>query len=406
VTAVHRDRPKLLHITTRPESLTFLQGQPRFFRSRGFDVHALSSPGPALGRFAAVEDIRTSTVQMYQTITPLRDLRILFRLWRTVRALRPTIVQAHMTKAGLLGMLAARAAGVPVCIYHNHGMACFSSRGLTRLLLRACERTACALAHRVFTVSPSVRQHAIAERLCDARKLKVLCNGTPNGLDARSRFSPDRYGSSCRTAMRSRLGIPDEDFTLGFVGRILRIKGIDELIRAWQILREDPRFHLLIVGAFDERDPVSDRTRAILRADPRIHMTGLVEDTAPLYAAIDVLVLPSHHEGFPLVALEASAMEIPVVASRVPGCIDAVRDGVTGTLIPPRNPRAITEAVLRYARDPGLSKEHGRAGRTRVLQEFQAEDIWEALNQEYRELLEMSEPAGAADAQGARRVRR
>jgi glycosyltransferase involved in cell wall biosynthesis len=116
-------------------------------------------------------------------------------------------------------------------------------------------------------------------------------------------------------------------------------------------------------------------------------------DTPPLYTAMDVVVLPTYREGFGIVAIEAAAMELPVVATEVPGCVDAVNDSVTGTLVPPRDAAALTDAIRHYLLDPELRRRHGRAGRERVLQEFRQEDIWEELYAEYTRLLQMRQRA-------------
>jgi glycosyltransferase involved in cell wall biosynthesis len=172
---------------------------------------------------------------------------------------------------------------------------------------------------------------------------------------------------------------------VGFVGRIVRDKGVEDLINCWRIIRDEfPDVHLLVVGPFEPRDPVSSETEKILMNDHRIHLVGSTWETPPLYNAMDLLVLPSHREGFPVVPLEAAAMGLPVVATRIPGCIDAVVDGVTGFLIPPQDPPALCEALRRYLVDPELRRRHGRAGRERVLSDFRPESIWKAACDVYR----------------------
>jgi glycosyltransferase involved in cell wall biosynthesis len=176
---------------------------------------------------------------------------------------------------------------------------------------------------------------------------------------------------------------------LGFAGRIVRDKGLIELDAAWRMLREEfPDLQLLLAGEFEPQDPIPADVEARLRGDPRIHLAGLVPDMPRFYKAIDVLALPTYREGFGTVLLEAAAMALPVVATRIPGCVDAVRDGETGTLVPSHDAAALADAVRAYLRDPELRRRHGDAGRRRALRDFRPEAMWEALYQEYVRLLE------------------
>ena len=225
-----------------------------------------------------------------------------------------------------------------------------------------------------------------------AGKITVLHHGSINGVAAETAFNPARVGDTVRAAVRERYGIPLNAEVVGFVGRVVRDKGLVELVEAWQTLRaERPELHLLVVGPFEPQDPLPPEVEKLLRTDPRVHLTGLNWDTPPLYAAMDVVVLPTYREGFGIVAIEAAAMELPVVATEVPGCVDAVQDSVTGTLVPPRHASALKEAIRHYLLDPELRRRHGRAGRERVLREFRQEDIWEELYGEYTRLLQMRE---------------
>jgi glycosyltransferase involved in cell wall biosynthesis len=247
----------------------------------------------------------------------------------------------------------------------------------------------CLLAQQVFCVSASLREAAVAEGLCQPDKITVLHHGSINGVAAETAFNPARAGSMVRAAARGRYGIPLDAEVIGFVGRVVRDKGLVELVEAWQTLRaERPELHLLVVGPFEPQDPLPPEVETLLRTDPRIHLTGMNSDTPPLYAAMDVVVLPTYREGFGIVAIEAAAMELPVVATEVPGCVDAVQDSVTGTLVPPRDAAALTEAIRHYLLDPELRRRHGRAGRERVLREFRQEDIWKELYAEYTRLLQ------------------
>jgi len=321
---------------------------------------------------------------MIRRITPLRDLVAIFQLWQQLRIIRPQIVHAHTPKGGLLGMIAAWLVQVPVRIYSIHGLPLMTATGYRHILLRWSEKVSCFLAHRVFCVSHSVREVVVVEGLCSASKVKVLAHGSFNGVDVTGRFNPKNTGEHIRLEVRRKYGIPDDALVLGFVGRIVRDKGLVELVEAWKILCEEfPTLYLLVVGQFELEDSVPSEVEKLLRTNPRICLTGQVDDIPPLYAVMDVVALPSYREGFGLVAIEASAMALPVVATNIPGCVDAVQDGVTGILVPPRDAQALTEAIYKYLHDPAQRRQHGQAGRERVLRHFRHEPIWKAMHQEY-----------------------
>jgi len=378
---------RLMHITTVSESLFFLSGQAAFFRLHGVDEEAISSPGPDLARFATEEGIAVAAVPMPRAITPLRDILALWRLLLALRRRAPHIVHAHTPKGGLFGMLAATLARVPVRIYHMHGLPFVTAKGLRRRILIASERIACALADRVLCVSPSVREVAVRADLCPAAKIEVLLSGSINGVDARGRFL--RGGpEGGREAVRKRYAIPGDAKVIGFVGRLVRDKGIAELGEAFRIvLREWPSAHVLLVGPFEDQDALDPRDLAALRGEPHVHFAGSSRDLPPFYAAMDLVVLPSRREGLPVVPLEAAAMGLPVIGTRIPGCVDAIVDGITGTLVAVRDPPALARAIDRYLRDPALAERHGFAGRQRVLRDFEPQRMWTELLRVYRGLL-------------------
>jgi glycosyltransferase involved in cell wall biosynthesis len=379
---------RLVHVTTVPMSLTFLRGQIEYMKRRGFEVIAVSSPGDELERFGKEQEIDVVGVPMPRAITPIHDLRALATLTATLRRLRPTIVHAHTPKGGLLGMLAASLARVPVRVYHMRGLPMVTAEGPKRRLLEWTERTTCRAADKVVAVSASLRNIAIAEKLCPADKISILAGGSGNGVDAERRFNPQLVGSLARDEIRERYGIPTDALVIGFVGRLVRDKGIAELVEAVQALgQEYPRAHLLLVGMIEKRDAVPPAVLTRIKSDPRIHWLGADWNTAPLYAAMDIVALPTYREGFPNVPLEASAMGLPIVATDIPGCRDAIAAEETGILVPPRDTNALREALRRYVVDEGLRARHGRAGRQRVLHSFRQEAIWTALEDVYGTLL-------------------
>lgn len=391
---------RIVHLSAAPEMLGFLEGHLADLAARGIDVVLVASPGPVLDELAAAEGVDRVGVPITREIAPLHDLASLARLVRTFRALRPDVVAVHSLKGGLLGVVAARLAGVPVRVYHLHGLRHVTTSGARRALLRACERLASRGATRVLCVSRSVARAAIAEGLVPARKAAVLLGGSIAGVDAAGRFAAPRDDGE-RRAARVAAGLPPDARVVGFVGRLVRDKGIAELAGAWRVLRErHPELRLVLVGAPEAGDPVPAEAAAALAGDPRVIATGRVRDTPRWYRAMDVLALPTYREGFPVVALEAAAMGLPVVATAVQGCVDAVVPGVTGALVPPRDVPALAEALDAYLGDPELRRSHGAAARARVLREYAQRPLWDALRGEYLRLVAEARPGPRAVAAG------
>lgn len=380
---------RIVHIATVPQTLAyFLCGHIQHAKSQGAEIHVICSPGPELDRFAASQAVEAHGVVMHRRISPWQDAGAAIDMARRLRRIRPAIVHAHTPKGGLLGMLAATAARVPVRIYHIHGLPQMTARGGKRALLQNCDRIACALAHQTFCVSPSLRDIVVAQKICPANHVAVLENGSICGVDADIRFNPRRGGAAARTRIRRQFRIGDGDRVVGFVGRLVRDKGLTELTEAWRRLRDEfPNLHLLMVGPVEPHDPIPEDDWRTLRCDPRVHVAGLVEETAAYYAAMDILAFPTYREGFGQAAVEASAMGLPVVATGVPGCLDAVHDGVSGTLVPPRDAPALSAAIRRYLWDPRLRRRHGDQGRRRVCQLYRPQALWRALWAEYERLM-------------------
>jgi len=381
---------KLLHVATAPEFWGFLKGQIRYMKQRGLETHAASGPGRQLAALGREEGIRVWNVPLTRRMAPLEDLRALWGLWRLMRRLRPDIVHAHTPKAGLLSMLAARAARVPARLYTLHGLVWQTRQGWRRRLLAALDRWSCRLASRVISVSASVARDAVESRL--ATPQKIVVRPSANGVDF-GRFHPGEAAAGSR--WRRRYGLPAGSPVVGFIGRLAPDKGIEELEQAWSLLREEfSAARLVLVGEIEEHDPLPPAALARLRADHRVCFTGWVEATPEHYRMMDVCVLPSRREGLPYAALEAAATGKPVAGFRVAGLEDAVEDGVSGRLVRAGDAAALGRAVGDLLRDPELGRQMGRLGRERCRRLYERQSVWASIYQEYSDLLDRRRPLG------------
>lgn len=389
---------------THCQTCMVLAPRLRILRAAGLRVTLISAPGELLESTAAAVGVERIAIPMKRGIAPWADVKSLWRLWRMLSRIRPSLVEFGTPKAGLLGTVAAALCGVPRRVYALRGLRLETQQGWKLRLLLWTERAACASAHVVLCNSESLRNRALALRLAPAHKLRVLGDGSSNGVDM------ERFAQGPDT-LRQQLGWGGETFVIGFVGRLTRDKGVPELLAAFEmILRAQPEARLLLVGWFDtSEDAVSAADRARIASHPHIRCTGMVEDTAPWYRAMDVMVLPTWREGFPNVVLEAQSSALPVITTLSTGSRDSVIPEVTGLLIPPGYPEAIAEAVLKLRHDPALRRQMGDAARAWVREHYVEGRVLNLTAQFYLSLLrdaeqepraaapEHAEPAAACD---------
>ncbi len=373
-------------------ALGFLQGQPEYFQNSGFDVTVLR-PEKRSGEWEVPrpDGVRVLEVPMEREISPVRDIRSICHLWGILRTLRPTVTNVGTPKAGLLGGFAAWLNRVPCRFYTLHGLRFETTTGLRRKLLILAERLACRFAHRVVCVSHSVREKAIASGLVDRERALIFGAGSCNGVDV-ARFAPTQQRIWRAAELRRQFGIPADAPVALFVGRLTCDKGIAELIEAFlQLENRIPNLRLLLVGSFEDGDPLPEDIRKRLETHDRVILAGPVNDTAPYYAMADVLVLPSHREGLPTVVLEAHAAGKPVIGAAATGIVDLLVDGETGLLFPVGDVSSLANAIARLIEDKALARKLADAGRDQVKRKFRQELIWAALRREYLKVLQGGE---------------
>lgn len=391
-------RPRLFVVVTHGLSARYLlRGQLAFLRERGFEVTLAAAPGPLLDEAAAAEGVSACPLPMARQASPLQDFAALLRLAGVMRRERPHLLNASTPKAGLLGSLAGRLAGVPVRVYLLRGLRLETSAGAARALLAASERLAAASAQTVVCVSESLRRKALELRLAPASKLEVLGPGSSNGVDL-ERFRPaDRVA---REAARAAFGLPAEAVVIGFVGRLVGDKGIGDLATAFldQVAPRLPEARLLLAGDYERGDAVGDEIRHRLAASPAVRLAGFVRDPATLFPALDLVAFPSRREGFPNVPLEAAAAGVPTVGYAATGTVDAVVDGETGLLVPVGDRLRLGSVLLALATDAERRGKLAHAARRRAERDFGCEVVWRRWLEFYRARLAargLPLPAGA-----------
>lgn len=360
----------------------------------GYDVTAVSAGGPDIAAVTA-RGIRHLEVPFTRKMAPLADLRATWRLYRLFRRQRFTIVHTHFPKPGIFGQVAARLAGVPIIVNTLHGFFFHDhSSPRARRMWIWLEWLAARCSSAILSQNSEDVRTAVREGICHPRQIEAL----GNGIDVR-RFSRARLSASRLDDLRAEFGLSPDDRVVGFVGRLVREKGIDELFAAIAALRETiPRLRLLMVGPLDtdKHDAITVEHVEQYGIRDITVFTGFREDLPELYALMDVLALPSHREGFPRTPMEASAMGVPCVATDIRGCRESVRDGVNGLLVPVRDAQALATALARVLDSPVLAASLSEGGVREAHARFDEQLVFGKVLRTYATLLEARNVPGPA----------
>ncbi|HAP94286.1 glycosyltransferase family 4 protein [Epilithonimonas hominis] len=394
---------KLFRITTVPVSVEKLLGKQLTFMNQFYEVTAISSDKEDLERVGQELGVKTKAIEMTRKITPIQDLKSLWQMYCYFKKEKPDIVHTHTPKAGLIGMIAAKLAGIKVRLHTVAGLPLMETSGVKRRVLNLVEKLTYACATKVYPNSYGLKDFILKEKFCPPHKLKVIGKGSTNGIDT-AYFNPALFSPHQKKEIRQQWHWKEDDFVWIFVGRLVKDKGINELVAAFRQLTEEfndsenknssvdnirnraPK--LLLVGPLEpELDPLLPETLREMKHNKNILTLGYQKDVRPYLAAADALIFPSYREGFPNVVMQAGAMELPAIVTDINGCNEIIKNNENGMIISAKNKDQIYNALLKLMLDVNLYNKMKSEARENIVQHYDQKLIWNAILEEYREMI-------------------
>lgn len=379
-------KKKIIRASTVPQSLdVFCKGMLKEL-SEKYEVVALSSPGEPLDRVREREGVRTIAVPMERHISLMKDLKALLAMIKTIRKERPYMIHSMTPKAGLLCMVAGKLTGVPVRIHTFTGLVWPTSTGLKRKILMLTDKLTCACATNIIPEGQGVKNDLIAGKITK-KPLKVLGYGNVMGVDMQH-FS--RRPEVLKLA--EELNLRDSSkFTFLFVGRIVKDKGINELVGAFKKLYSVyPNIRLILVGPYEDNlDPISQESRDAIGTYDDIVAVGkkMGEELLAYYAAADCFVMPSYREGFPNTVLEAGAMGLASIVTDINGSREIIVDGENGMIVPPQNEERLYQAMKVMLTSPADREKLAGKARKMIADRFEQGFVRKCLYEYYDEVI-------------------
>jgi len=377
---------KILHVITVSFTINHFFGkQFLYLKEKNMnEYHLACTPSKDFIEFSKELGYIPFEIEITRSISPLKDIRSIIKIYRYIKKNKIDKVVGHTPKGGLVAMIASFLAGISERIYFRHGIMYETSQGFKRKLLKKIEQLTGFFAKKIVCVSYSVKEFSEKDKLNNKKKNLILGLGTCNGIDTEDRFNPEKKNSEITNSLMIKYGFTTEDKVVGYVGRLVKDKGIDDLINAWKIVKVNfPKAKLLLVGPIEERDSISDYSKKQIALDNSIVFVGFVKDASDFFLLMNLFILPTYREGFPTVSLEASSMELPVIITRATGCVDSIQENKTGIFIT-NDPQDIADKILFYLENENIAQEHGLLGRLFVQENFEQTKIWDLIDKKLK----------------------
>ena len=373
---------KIIRTATIALSLdVLLKGQLAFLK-KSFEVIAVSGKDLHLDTVAVREHVRVEAVSMERNIAPFKDLVSLIKLYKLFKREKPQIVHSITPKAGLLSMIAAKYAGVPVRMHTFTGLIFPSKSGVLQKILILMDKILCHHATHIYPEGVGVKNDLQFYNIT-SKPLKVIANGNVNGIDT-AYFDRNDLEEEQLKDLKNRHQIVMSDFVFIFVGRLVGDKGINELVEAFKKLAKS-NVKLLLVGSYEqELDPLLPQTLNEIQTNLNILEVGYQQDVRPYFAIADALVFPSYREGFPNVVMQAGAMGLPSIVTNINGCNEIILENENGLIIPVKSASAVQEAMTKLVDDQALYTFFKNNARKRTIENYEQRVVWNAILQEYK----------------------
>ncbi|MFZ4106182.1 glycosyltransferase [Flavobacterium sp.] len=377
-------KPKLIRTSTVAISLDLLLKGQLAFLSENYNVIAVSGKDSHLETVANRERVPTINVSMSRKISPIKDLISLINLYFLFKKEKPLIVHSITPKAGLLTMVAAYFARVPIRVHTFTGLVFPTKSGAMKQLLVIMDKILCKCATNVYPEGEGVKRDLIQHRIT-TKPLKVIANGNINGIDLEY-FNPENVTEIELIKLRASLGIQRTDFVYIFIGRLVADKGINELIAAFvKLNKKNNNIKLLLVGHLEqELNPISKATLFDIQHNSNIISTGYQDVVRDYLALADTFVLPSYREGFPNVLLQAGAMGLPSIVTNINGCNEIIINNYNGIIIPVKNEITIFDAMQLLLKDELVYHTLQSNARKGIENRFDQQVVWKAILEEYK----------------------
>ena len=377
-------KSKLIRITTVPVSFENLLGNQLSFMKDFYDVTAISSDVKRLAKFGKNQEVNTYCVELTRKITPIKDIKALIKLYLFLKKEKPLIVHTHTPKAGIIGMLASYLAKVPFRLHTVAGLPLMEVKGIKRIILNFVEKLTYKFATKIYPNSLGLMKFILKSKFTKKTKLKIIANGSSNGIDL-SYFNPELYSKNEKLSLRSDLLIEKDDFVFIFVGRIVRDKGINELVGAFEKLSSEiNKIKLLLVGPFeDDLDPIRKESKKIIENNKNIISVGYQNDVRPYFSIANVLVFPSYREGFPNVVLQAGAFGLHSIVTNINGCNEIISENKNGWMIPVKDEKAILNSMRNCILKKEILIEEKSNIINLIASRYNQRDVWEGILTEY-----------------------
>ena len=373
---------KILILTTIPMSLaTLLKGQAKYL-SEFYEVKLVTSNSHINSRITEFEGVEVKAIEMSRKITPFQDLRALYKLYKFILNENPDIVYTFTPKAGLLGMMASFLSRVPVRIHNIVGMPLMEANGKKFILLKFTERLTYFFSTKIFCNSFGLKEYINSN--LTSLPITVIGQGSINGVD--TKYFKNRYNKEEELKIRGEYKILKDDFVITFIGRIVKDKGINELVESFvNLVKKYPNLKLLLVGDYEESlNPIDKKNKKFIDELDSIIVIGFKNDIRKFLVITDLFTLPSYREGLPNTLIEAGSFGIPLLATDINGCNEIIENNKTGILVKKKDAKSLEDGIEKLILNKKLYTYIRDNVRDKIIKKYDQNYFWKELKSEFK----------------------